>query len=125
MPDEGVDAGGAMREALARTARYLLAALRRASPSAESADAWRIMPVRGDVVHIRNRDVGAWATATNARRPLFGNRDYWSATNKYHEGRTGWDSRALDRAADIAAERFADEFVASVARASSLWSAGQ
>jgi hypothetical protein len=115
-----IDDSQAKREGLRAAARYLSSFLRRASPSAKAAEAWTSTE-RPDVIYLRNRDLGAWATATNARRPLFGDRSYWSNTNKYHPGRTHWDNRAIEMAADVAAERFGDQWVAAIARNSDFF----
>jgi hypothetical protein len=113
-------------EALKRAGEYIAAFLRRASPSADASEAWRIES-RGDVVYLRNRDLGAWATALNKRHPLFAGprnpagRDHWYATNQRSPERTNWDARALELAADEAARRFGDEWVKEIARQSDIW----
>lgn len=102
------------REALTRAARYILAALRRKAPTEKSAESLHI-DRRSDEVWIRSRDLGAWATEINARHPVYGNRRNWAETNKYHPGRTGWATRAIDEAADRAVEQFADEYLRRIA----------
>lgn len=106
-----------LRAPLLRAAKYIMANLRHHSPSAESAEAWHITE-RGDgSAHIINSDVGAWATQTNARHPLFaGPRnpsgwDHWYNTNQKHPGRTHWATRAVDEAIDTAVDKFGDEYI--------------
>jgi hypothetical protein len=72
-------------------------------------------------VYLRNRDLGAWATALNKRHPYWGNRNYWAATNDRNPERTNWDARALELAADRAVAMFGDEWVKEIARQSDIW----
>lgn len=109
------------REGLLKAAKYIAAFLRRASPSEKDAAAWKI-EVRGENVYLRNRALGAWATATNARHMTFGHRKApWHNTNDRAPSRTDWDERALESAATTAAEKFADEVTAAIARSSDIW----
>jgi hypothetical protein len=119
------DGSGATRIALRRAGEYVAAALRRASPSAEIASAWHSYQ-RGDKYFIRNQRISAWATATNARHPFYG---HWIAsdkteTNWAQPGRTNWDDKALIRAADIAVQRFGDEWIRDIVATSDFWSEG-
>lgn len=125
------NSSGASREALRRAADYIAASLRRGSPSAEISAAWTVGQVRGAgddaSVHIRNRRISAWATATDARHPAWG---HWFggpkvATNWANPGRTNWDARALEQAANFAAERFGDTWIRDMAESSDFWSVGR
>ena len=106
----------ASRNALRRAAEYIAAALRHAAPSEASAEAWHIESA-GDHLVLRNRDLGAWATALNKRHMFFGN---WGsgpkvATNYANPERSDWDRRALEFAANEAARRFGDDWIRSIA----------
>lgn len=96
------------RRAIQSAARVFLKALQRRSPSAKVAGSFHVEGA-GDGISVISRVPGAWATDDNARHPLYGDREHWYNTNQRDRSRTDWSAKAVDEAADRAAEVYADE----------------
>lgn len=97
------------RVALRKVAAYLAAEIRRAAPTAKSADSFHVRESGADFL-IGSHDEGTIATELAWRHPVFGNRDVWRGPAGHQRGKRNFIERAADRAAQTAAEKFADEW---------------